>query len=78
MPSEEQNIEPDQNPTDPGIGIDDVTPTLNRAERRAQAKGKKSGAASQGGLGGRMGSGGPSVQARGAASKTRLPRTGHK
>jgi len=78
MSSEEQVPQTGQELTDPVIGIDDTPPTLNRAERRAQAKGKKHAPTPQGGLAGRVAGGGPATQARGAADKTRLPRTGHK
>ena len=53
------------------------TPALNRADRRAQAKGKKSGAGPNTNLntaGGR----GPSKPTSGHAGQVRFPRTGHK
>ena len=78
MSNEDQGAEMAQEPADPVIGIDDTPPTLNRAERRAQAKGKKSGSHQSGGVAGRFGSGGQAGHARGAAVKTNLPRTGHK
>ncbi len=52
------------------------TPALNRADRRAQAKGKKSGTGPNTNLnpGGR----GPSKPTSGHAGQVRFPRTGHK
>jgi len=53
------------------------TPALNRADRRAQAKGKKSGTGPSTNLssgGGR----GPSKPTSGHAGQVRFPRTGHK
>lgn len=53
------------------------TPALNRADRRAQAKGKKSG----GGPATNMSAGGgrgPSKPNSGHAGQVRFPRTGHK
>jgi len=52
-------------------------PALNRADRRAQAKGKKSG----GGTGPSLNAGGgrgPSKPTSGHAGQVRFPRTGHK
>jgi hypothetical protein len=53
------------------------TPALNRADRRAQAKGKKTGAGANSSLntGGARGSGKPTS---GHAGQVRFPRTGHK
>ena len=56
----------------------DAAPILNRAERRAQAKGKKgpsngSGQTSGGGV-----TRGPSAKPSGQAGAVRFPRTGHK
>ena len=53
------------------------TPVLNRADRRAQAKGKKSGTGPNTNLnaaGGR----GPGKPTSGHAGQVRFPRTGHK
>lgn len=53
------------------------TPALNRADRRAQAKGKKTGAGVNTNVnagGGR----GPSKPTSGHAGQVRFPRTGHK
>lgn len=53
------------------------TPALNRADRRAQAKGKKTG----GGTGPSLnaaGGRGPSKPTSGHAGQVRFPRTGHK
>ncbi len=52
------------------------TPALNRADRRAQAKGKKTG-----GVGPNLntsGGRGPSKPTSGHAGQVRFPRTGHK
>ena len=52
------------------------TPALNRADRRAQAKGKKTG-----GVGPTLntsGGRGPSTPTAGHAGQVRFPRTGHK
>lgn len=52
------------------------TPALNRADRRAQAKGKKTGSA-----GPNLNTGGgrgPSKPTSGHAGQVRFPRTGHK
>ncbi len=53
------------------------TPALNRADRRAQAKGKKTGSGASASLnaaGGR----GPAKPTSGHAGQVRFPRTGHK
>ena len=54
-------------------------PALNRAERRAQAKGKKTGGAGQNlGLPAAANRHGPNAQTSGHAGQVRFPRTGHK
>ena len=56
-----------------------VQPTLNRAERRAQAKGKKGANASTfSSLHGQGNQQGGFQRGPGSVGKTRLPRTGHK
>ncbi len=55
----------------------DAAPVLNRAERRAQAKGKKGPAAGPGQAGGGA-SRGASAKPSGQAGTVRFPRTGHK
>ncbi len=70
--TEEVQAQPD---TAPANGTE--TPALNRADRRAQAKGKKSGAGPSTNLnaaGGR----GSSKPTSGHAGQVRFPRTGHK
>ena len=52
------------------------TPALNRADRRAQAKGKKTGGAGPSLNPG--GARGPSKPTSGHAGQVRFPRTGHK
>ena len=62
----------------PESGIETAdAPGLNRADRRAQAKGKKTGGATSNltGNGGARGSGKPTS---GHAGQVRFPRTGHK
>lgn len=55
------------------------TPILNRAERRAQAKGKKAGdAGSNAGLSGANGRTGQGPRPAGHVGQVRFPRTGHK
>ncbi len=57
----------------------DAAPALNRAERRAQAKGKKGGTATGlGQAGGGSVTRGPSAKPSGQAGAVRFPRTGHK
>jgi hypothetical protein len=53
------------------------TPALNRADRRAQAKGKKSGTGPNTNLGA-GGARGPSKPTSGHVGQVRFPRTGHK
>ena len=53
------------------------TPALNRADRRAQAKGKKSGGVA-GPNSNAPGGRGPSKPTSGHAGQVRFPRTGHK
>ena len=77
MTSDEQK----QKPADGEVGdIDngEADQTLNRAERRAQAKGKKAGAGGgqSSALQNRVG--GFSARAAFGVNKTRIPRTGHK
>lgn len=56
----------------------DAVPVLNRAERRAQAKGKKGPAAGPGQAGSGGGARGASAKPSGQAGTVRFPRTGHK
>ncbi len=56
----------------------DAAPVLNRAERRAQAKGKKGPATGPGQAGGVGAGRGPSAKPSGQAGAVRFPRTGHK
>ena len=53
------------------------TPALNRADRRAQAKGKKTGTGTSSNLPS-GGARGPSKPTSGHAGQVRFPRTGHK
>ena len=54
------------------------TPTLNRAERRAQARGKKGGASGNSALGGANRGGGSNQRTSLGNVKANIPRTGHK
>lgn len=56
----------------------DAAPVLNRAERRAQAKGKKGPAAGPGQTGVAGAARGASAKPSGQAGTVRFPRTGHK
>ena len=55
----------------------EAAPVLNRAERRAQAKGKK-GPTTGPGQAGAAATRGPSAKPSGQAGAVRFPRTGHK
>jgi len=70
--TEEVQAQPEANGTE---GTE--TPALNRADRRAQAKGKKSGTGPSTNLG-TGGGRGPSRPTSGHAGQVRFPRTGHK
>ena len=55
------------------------TPALNRAERRAQAQGKKAGGAAPAGGGALLGGArGPNPRTTGQGGATRIPRTGNR
>ena len=69
--TEEVQAQPE---TAPANGTE--TPALNRADRRAQAKGKKSGPGPNTSL--NAGGRGPSKPTSGHAGQVRFPRTGHK
>lgn len=73
-----ENVTASDNGTENSALSTDAEPVLNRAERRAQAKGKKGPATGPGQAGGVGTARGPSAKPSGQAGAVRFPRTGHK
>ncbi|HLK59343.1 MAG TPA: hypothetical protein VKU00_22475 [Chthonomonadaceae bacterium] len=79
MTSEKQDPSSEEEGTDASeTPVEESAPTLNRAERRAQAKGKKTLPGGQHPSGLQNRGGGPGGRAAFGVNKTRIPRTGHK
>lgn len=79
MTAEQDAQEPQEGePSESQAGAEAAERPLNRAERRAQAHGKKGTNQPQGPLSRYQGNVGPGGRGPGGASRNRLPRTGHK